>query len=158
MVCGLWSPVVNVCVGSERHEEEAPAGQHHQAAGVLRLLQDLLEMLVADLDTGPSTGSSHLRDEHQHELPLRYPHPVRFPVLQLQPQVEVELEGSGEGTVRGARQGRHSINSFNQVSPSSPSSLLSPDRLSVSPDRHINSVYCCKTCLVRPPVSPALSK
>ena len=119
--------MVNVSVRSERHQQKASTGQHHQAAGVLRLLQDLVEMLVVDLNTGPPAGASDLRDEHQHELPLGDPHPVRLPVLQLQVEVQVELEGSGEGAVSGARQGRNSINSFNQLSviiSSSPTSHL----------------------------------
>ena len=151
--CGhLWSPVVNVGVWSERHEEEASTGQHHHTAGVLSLLQDLLEVLVVHLNTRRTTGSSDLREEHEGELPLGDPQPARLPVLQLQVEVEVQLEGSG------ARLGRNSIKSFNHPSLTSPPSSLSPDRIRVPPDRHINSVYCCKTCLVRLTISPSLSK
>ena len=153
----LWSPVVNVSVGSERHEEKSSIGQHHQTAGVLGLLQDLTEMAVVHLHTRPTTGSSDLRDEHEEELPLGHPHPAGLPVLQLQGEVQVELEGSGGGAVGGARLGRDSINSFNKLSVIA-SSHVSPDGISVSPDRHINSVYCSKTCLVRLLVGPSLSK
>ena len=137
---------------NERHEEEASTGQHHHTAGVLSLLQDLLEVLVVHLNTRRTTGSSDLREEHEGELPLGDPQPARLPVLQLQVEVEVQLEGSG------ARLGRNSIKSFNHPSLTSPPSSLSPDRIRVPPDRHINSVYCCKTCLVRLTISPSLSK
>ena len=116
IICGyhLWSPVVNVGVWSERHEEEASTGQHDHTAGVLSLLQDLLEVLVIHLNTCRTTGSSDLREEHEGELPLGDPQSARLPVLQLQVEVEVQLEGSG------ARLGRNSIKSFNHPSLTSP--------------------------------------
>ena len=94
--------MVRVRVGREGHEQQAAAGQHHEAAGLVSLTQQLPQLLVVDLHTGPAVGSPDLRDVHQHELPLRHPHLVGPPVLQLQVEVNVELEGSGVG---GARRG-----------------------------------------------------
>ena len=94
--------MVRVRVGREGHEQQAAAGQHHEAAGLVSLTQQLPQLLVVDLHTGPAVGSPDLRDVHQHELPLRHSDPRRHTRLQVQVQVDIELEGCGDQGGRGA--------------------------------------------------------